>query len=259
MIEKISEIARLAGETLLKMKSGNIQRFSKGVRDFATEADLASQDIIVSNLKKSFPNISILAEEDSEHLISDETFFVVDPLDGTFNYTFGFDTWGVLIGLIEKGVPHSGIIYLPEKDVMISAEKSNGAFYNGEKIELSQISTVRESVISVELGSWLNNEVTVKYGVPIVNNALFTRSLGCSAAAFSEMFKGASSSCVSIFGSKIWDLAACSAILLEAGGTLSDLSGAEISWKNVSVAGAFSSNMSVHRDLISILNTPKLS
>lgn len=251
--ESMTEVAVEAGSKLLQMKSNNLKRISKGLRDFATEADLTAQEIIVLRLSEEFPNVSVLAEEQEVHSVSEKSFFVVDPLDGTFNYAKGFDTWGVLISYFQESEPYAGVIYLPEKKVLIWGEKNKGAYVNNVPVILSKTENIADAILNVELGSWLNPEVTSRYAVPLINKALVSRSIGCSAVDFYELFIGASSACINILGSKIWDVSAGAVILKEAGGTFSELNGETLIWNKVPITGIFSSNKIMHEQIVKIL------
>ncbi len=250
----MSEIVLEAGAKLLSMKSDNLKRISKGLRDFATEADLISQEIIVSKLNENFPESFVLAEEQEFHTISEKSYFVVDPLDGTFNYALGFDTWGVLLSYVKESQPYAGVIYLPEKGVIITGEVGKGAFVNDVPVTLSKIDNIEEAILNIELGSWLSPEVTSRYAVPLINKVLVSRSIGCAAVDFYEMFIGASSACVIILGSKIWDVSAGAAILKESGGVFSTIDGADIVWDTIAMPGVFSSNSLIHKEIINTLN-----
>lgn len=112
-------------------------------KDFVTVADIKSQDILRKSLRVEFPDVAILSEEDTEEqrkalFAPDFSGFIIDPIDGTFNFKHGMQESAVSIGRIEKGQAVSGVIYDPYKNELYETQLGKGAFLNGQPIYVSQ-------------------------------------------------------------------------------------------------------------------------
>ena len=137
----MTTIAREAGQFML----GSLETEStdkSNTKDFVTVADIKSQAILRDRLLEIEPTAVVLSEEDPEAeraamYAADFTGYVLDPIDGTYNFKRGMKESAISIGYIENGLPIRGVIYDPYKDEMYSAEKGFGAFRNSETIHVS--------------------------------------------------------------------------------------------------------------------------
>src|SRR5580692_856037 len=117
------EIAREAGALLATYFERRIGFELKGEFDLVTEADRASERLVIERLRSHFPTHSIVAEEGGGHTGATEYCWYVDPLDGTTNFAHGFPMFNVSIGLEKAGVPLAGVVYDPIHDEMFAAER----------------------------------------------------------------------------------------------------------------------------------------
>lgn len=139
-LEKAVAWARAAGEIQLDMfRRPSLEQHTKqNLFDVVTKADKESERLIVNNILESFPDHSILAEESGRSGAEDsEWLWVIDPLDGTTNYSQGLPAFCVSIALRHKGVTVVGVVYAPYLGEMFSAMKGEGAFLNGRRIRVS--------------------------------------------------------------------------------------------------------------------------
>jgi myo-inositol-1(or 4)-monophosphatase len=141
-ISILKQVARQAGEFLLGATDASVSTEKTNVKDFATVADIKSQDIIRVELAKHFPSAMILSEEDDEvarRPMYDPGFsgFVLDPIDGTYNFKRDMKESAISIGYIENGHPVAGVVYDPYKDELFEAEIGKGAQRNGQPIRVS--------------------------------------------------------------------------------------------------------------------------
>ncbi len=123
------------------------------IKDFVTVADIKSQDIIRAELLKHFPDVIILSEEDDEITRQpmyepDFTGYILDPIDGTYNFKRNMLESAVSIGYIENGQPVAGVVYDPYKDELYAAEKGEGATCNGAAIHVSGQQTIEGASIA---------------------------------------------------------------------------------------------------------------
>ena len=124
---------------------------NKEDKSLVTEADLASEEIILKELKKY--NYGIISEEEKNHLFKEKT-WVVDPLDGTKDFLYKTGEFSLMVGLLYKGKPILGVVYLPDQDKAYFAQKGKGAYLKkgdqpAEKLKVSNISNFKDSRLVV--------------------------------------------------------------------------------------------------------------
>jgi len=156
----IEKAVKLGGRRALEMRPdiSAAQITAKGgdPRDILTEADPAVQQIIFDELRQEFPDISLIGEEGStraelEKLAEAGDKILVDPIDGTTNYTRHTSfKWGTTACLLKNNKPVAGVIYLPAIDVMITASTGNGCYVNGERRIAEGAVPLQQSIIGVE-------------------------------------------------------------------------------------------------------------
>lgn len=144
--DKAAAIAREAGSVVSKLAERKIGFELKGKHDLVTEADRASEHLIVERLQQHFPSHAVVAEEGSGHAGSSDYRWYVDPLDGTTNFAHGFPVYNVTLGLERAGELIAGVIYDPTRDEMFVAERGAGAFLNGERIHVSKTERLEDSL-----------------------------------------------------------------------------------------------------------------
>lgn len=142
----IQDIARQAGK-LVKAEFGRAQvvKAKRDPTDVFTQADLASERLIISAIKKKFPSHGIIAEENGTYHKDAEYVWYIDPIDGTFNFSRGNPNFCVMIGVARRGVALAGAIYLPMLDWMYFASAGKGAYLNGRRIHGSKTKMWKDS------------------------------------------------------------------------------------------------------------------
>lgn len=137
----MADVAREAGQFML----GSTDRTStdkSNTKDFVTVADIKSQAILRDRLLEIEPGAIVLSEEDTEEeraALYDRGFtgYVLDPIDGTYNFKRDMRESAISVGYVENGEPVRGVVYDPYKDEMFTAERGGGAFRNGQPIRVS--------------------------------------------------------------------------------------------------------------------------
>lgn len=150
MLNFAIETAREAGQILLEKFGRKIGVFKKGDINLVTEADLASEKLIIEKIKTYYPKHSILAEESGDAVIiggDNKWKWVIDPLDGTTNFAHGYPCFCVTIALEHNGEIVIGATFDPTRNEMFSAEKGSGAFLNNREIRVSDAEKLSESLI----------------------------------------------------------------------------------------------------------------
>lgn len=128
-------------------RSKNLRVVQKSVSyDLVTIADHEAQEAIVSVLQSTFPHIPIV-EEEGGRLASHSRAFYVDPLDGTFNFARGIPFFAVSLGYWEDDRPWVGVVYDPLREDVFTARAGEGAFWNNERVWVSDVVSVEGSVL----------------------------------------------------------------------------------------------------------------
>jgi len=154
LLNSLVTIARKAGQYIVT--SGAMETTNKtNTKDFVTTADIAAEKIIVEGIEAILPNTIVLSEEHSaekQQLLyaRDFTGFIVDPIDGTYNFKHDMAHLGVSIGYVEHGQPMIGVVYDPYKDEMYTAIKGSGAFCNSKAIHVATTSTLESANITTD-------------------------------------------------------------------------------------------------------------
>jgi len=145
-LEKAVEIAREAGALLANYFERRVAVELKGEFDVVTEADRASEKLVVERLRSHFPAHGIVAEEGGGRESSSEYCWYVDPLDGTTNFAHGFPMFNVTLGLARAGEMIAGVVYDPIRQELFAAERGGGAYLNNRRIRVSGIQRLEDSL-----------------------------------------------------------------------------------------------------------------
>lgn len=116
--------------------------------DVVTNADRAAEEAIVTEIRKKYPEHSILTEESGGDRNMGEYRWVIDPLDGTTNFSSGLPSFCVSIGVERRGETVAGAVFAPYLGELFSAEKGQGAYLNGRRLHASRCRDLAEAVVS---------------------------------------------------------------------------------------------------------------
>lgn len=229
MIDKLEqtavETAIEAGNLLKTLRRGQVEVKHKGAVDLVTEADLAAQQLIIDSLSAAHP-YPVRAEESPDIEIKSDTYWLVDPLDGTTNYAHEFPIYCVAIALMQGGEPSLGVVYDPNLDQLFVARHGSGATRNGISIKVSGTSDLNNSLLATGFPYDIreHSEPTLKIFGAFAVKAQGIRRAGAAALDLCYVACGR----IDGFwesGLKPWDTAAAGLIALEAGALASDYSG----------------------------------
>jgi myo-inositol-1(or 4)-monophosphatase len=247
-IIKFSESTALKASKILissQKKISQLKVSSKDTQGVASDADLASESLIIKEITKAFPEAAILAEEEAfskfgtkseayQEFKKKELCFVIDPLDGTHNYLASMDYYAICIGLIYKGMPITGVVYRPPTDDCYSASLGNGSFkkqlLNSNKqknlLQLKSANKLKNSMLvtgfATEKGVVFDTEFSMFKN--IMGSCRGVRRMGSAALDLCFVAEG-------IFdgfwerGLAPWDVTAAGLICQEAGVKVSDYAG----------------------------------
>jgi myo-inositol-1(or 4)-monophosphatase len=257
-LEFDTEVARQAG-ALLTDSYERLERIDyKSKRDVVTNADYASEHLVINAIKARYPDDAILAEESGEHagVLRDDgshngRTWVIDPLDGTVNYANGIPFYCVSIGLVVEDRPTVGVVLDPARDDLYSATVDGPACLDGEPIEASTKDELSDYVISLAVigRGGLSRERKIAPRIRI------HRRMGSAALALAYVANGRFDAFVQNGGLSPWDVAAAGLIAERAGAVVTDLKGNP--WWDPRVRGARASVVAApraqHRPLLETL------
>jgi myo-inositol-1(or 4)-monophosphatase len=249
--------AKQAGRILLDYfaKLNRAQIKTKSKREIVTPADLASEKIILKNIKKHFPDHRILAEEQgqagakqSPHL------WVIDPLDGTTNFSMGNPLFAVSIGLFKNNDMILGVTYVPFLNHLYLAARGKGAYLNQKRIKVSKENKIKNAFLTFCHG---NDDQSVKQAINIYcklkSPARDMRQIGSASIECAWVAQGKTEAII-IPGVNVWDVAAGALLVREAGGEVTDMNGHE--W-DLNSKGIIASNKVISDKLIRVVKNIK--
>jgi myo-inositol-1(or 4)-monophosphatase len=228
-LETAVEIAREAGALTATYFERRVAFETKGEFDLVTEADRASEKLIVERLRTYYPSHAIVAEEGGGHESSSEYRWFVDPLDGTTNFAHSFPMFCVTMGLERAGEAIAGVVYDPIHGELFTAERGAGAFLNNHRVRVSSIGKVAASLASTGFPSRKrHHNVNIHFYYQLAMASHGVRRTGSAALDLSYVAAGRLDFFWE-FGLKPWDMAAGALLVQEAGGRVSDMTGAPLS------------------------------
>ncbi len=242
--------AAKAGSVPLRHLWGKLTqiRSKSSATDLVTEADLGSEKAIKEVISKAFPSDSILAEESGgERTGSIERLWVIDPLDGTTNYTHQYPLFAISIALLHQGTPVVGIIFNPIFNEMFTAKIHSGAYLNGEQIHVSSVTELSQSLLATGFSYDRRSNPDNNYA-QFVSLTHLCQGVRRSGAASLDLAYVAAGRLDGYWerGLQPWDVAAGSLLVQEAGGKLSDY---EIQPLNLFNGKIVASNSLIHKEL----------
>lgn len=246
------DLAANAGKLCLEIQRDLGEVHYKSIKDIVTRADLASETLIVDSLRKAFPTHSIRTEESGYIEGSDKRFlWIIDPVDGTVNYSRGIPFWGISIALFFNGEPIVAAVNLPKLGELYTAIKGIGAFMNEKPICVSSVNEPMHALVSngdFNVGD--AKKINAANIINFANEATIFERVKCFGSAVVEGCFVACGrlDCFVMTMSYPWDIAAISLIISEANGKCSHIDGTPIKFED-SEQVTFS-NAKLHATLI---------
>ncbi|MGD0582791.1 MAG: inositol monophosphatase family protein [Bacteroidales bacterium] len=224
----------------------------KGLNDFVTHVDKGSEELLVAKLGKLIPSAGFLVEENTSSASGDRYTWVVDPLDGTTNFIHGVHPFAMSIALSDRGEIVAGVVYEAAGRETFKTWKGGGAFLNGRRIHVSEISEATKSLIATgfpytdftRLSSYLG---CLGY---MMKNTTGVRRMGSASIDLAYVACGRFDLFFE-YGLKPWDVAAGSLLVNEAGGIVSDFLGdrSKVDGKEI-----VASNAGIYPEMLKIIS-----
>ena len=252
-LPEVEAIAREAGALLMGYFAGHVTIEYKGDVDLVTEADRASERLIVERLRRHWPEHGIIGEEGVRSDPTAEYRWYVDPLDGTTNFAHGYPVFCVSIGLVRNAANEKaeqlelGVLYDPTRNEMFSAARGQGATLNGKPIHVSQTKTLAESILGTGFPSHKrhkNPNIHFYHQLTLRSHGL--RRAGSAALDLANVASGRYDGFWE-FNLNPWDTAAGALLVQEAGGLVTRFDGSPFRLDSREV---LASNGVIHQELL---------
>lgn len=192
---------------------------SLGIYDVVTENDLLAEKMIVSRIREAFPEDGFECEETGKDVRNDRL-WVIDPIDGTINYVHDIPVFGTQLALVVSGEPAVSVMYLPCTDEMFIAEKGEGAYLNGKRLDVRKVTDIRDCLLAI--GDYSKGSVEFRENQVALMDALHDdvgriKMMGSSCYDFT-MFAAGRVDYHARFVRKPWDFLPGLLMVTEAGG-----------------------------------------
>jgi myo-inositol-1(or 4)-monophosphatase len=226
-LEQVIAWAKHAGAIILSKFDDEHTIGYKGTVDVVTEADHASEDYLLGEIRSHFPGHAILTEESGAHAGDAGNCWIIDPLDGTINYAHRLPIYSVSIAYEHDHQLHLGVVYDPTRDECFSAERGKGAFLNGKKISVSQTPKLIQTLLVTgfpydrQSPNYARGQRLFAHMTTITQGV---RRLGSAALDLCYVACGRMDAYFEL-SIHAWDIAAAALLVQEAGGTVTGIDG----------------------------------
>ena len=266
-LRSLAEQAALRAGALLRQKWDQPRQVrSKGYRDLVTDADMASQALITDMIRARFPDHGFITEEDDPDLpTSGRILWIVDPVDGTSNYSRQMPTYCVSIGaavMVEGDLEPAttairsdlkvlaGVVYDPMRDELFSAALEQGSTLNGHALNVSPTAKLEKAVIGLDWSRQVKKrQAMLDYIDRFAHHVHTIRATGSAALALAWVAAGRIDLYFNL-NLGPWDVTAANVLIKEAGGRVSNLHGHP--W-NLVDAGCTASNGLIHDSFLKMI------
>ena len=233
----LNDLARRGG-ALARDQRGQVERLLKRGEEAVTEADRAVQRLIVSALNERYPSDGIIGEENDDGSAitnrpptSGNRVWVIDPIDGTNNYIAGYGAFAVCIGLLVDGMPVMGVVHDISRDESYVGDTSVGAWI--VRAGTWHPTTAQVTEPGPQSLLMITSNLLIGGTLPAWSMRLLTvtpwklRMLGSAALECAHVGAGTACGAITLNG-KLWDVVAAAAVVLAAGGRVTDFTGKDV-------------------------------
>ncbi|MBY0575735.1 MAG: inositol monophosphatase [Gallionellaceae bacterium] len=252
MLNIAVKAARRAGNLIYRSadKIDHLTITKKSHADFVSEVDRAAEQTIIQTLLEAYPNHAILAEESGAQGDS-EFVWIIDPLDGTTNFLHGFPQFSVSIALQHKGIITQAVVYDPVRNELFTATRGSGAFLNDKRLRVTKRLHLADSLIGTGFPYTKFEHMNAYLGIfkDLIQQTAGLRRPGSAALDLAWMAAGRYDGFFET-GLHVWDIAAGTLLITEAGGMISDLHGSDTFLKTGHVCAG---NPEIHPQLLKVI------
>jgi histidinol-phosphatase len=246
------EVATIGGQVAMKRWLGELQTDRKPDGTWVTDADVATEDAIRNRLAQSWPQHNILGEEagltsaSGGAPIDGAPTWVVDPIDATHNYMFGIPIWATLVALVVDENPVVGVCHAPALNETYDAARGAGARMNGQAISVSKVRSLDDAhVITGSMASFAEHGLET-FVADVTHRAWRSRGFG---DFWGHMLVARGAAHIMLEPAwSLWDYAALQPIIEEAGGRITQISGAPLA----DGGSALTTNGDLHDEILAL-------
>ena len=230
MLNVAIKAARAAGAIINRaaLDVESVRVAQKQVNDFVTEVDQAAERMIIDTLLGAYPDHGIWGEETGNEFGNPNSDFVwiIDPLNGTTNFIHGFPVYAVSIALSFKGKIEHAVVYDPSRNDLFTATRGRGAFLNERRIRVSKRAQLKDCLISTGLAfrPGDNLRAYTRILTEVTPRVSGMRQPGSAALNMAHVAAGFTDGFIES-GLDIWEVAAGSLLITEAGGLVGNYTG----------------------------------
>ena len=244
----ICALARDAGALLCERLDRPREIAEKHLHDLVTDADRASEELILRRIAQTFPSAAVLGEESGTHAGSGDERFIVDPLDGTTNYAHRYPLFCVSIAYERAGEIEAGAVYAPVLDELYAARRGGGTTCNGRPVHVSTIATVDRAMVCTGFNpaGYARNG---PYFAHVSDRAQAVRRDGSAALDLAFVAAGRYDAFWE-WDLKAWDVAAGALLIEEAGGRTGAIGGGAL---DIGAGSVLATNGTLHDEMRRLL------
>lgn len=235
-----------------------LQVSRKGPADFVSTADLQAEKNLRDELSRARPDFGFVLEEGGTVEAADgDSYWIIDPLDGTTNFLHGLPHFSISIGLVQRGEIQAGLILEPVRDELFYAEKGKGAFMNDRRLRVSGRTKLADSLLATGIpymGKPGHDTLLAELRA-LTDNVSGIRRLGVASLDLAYVAAGRFEGFWER-GLKQWDIAAGIILVREAGGLVSDITGGRQMMETGNIVAA---NTAIHPPLLKALKSASAS
>ena len=250
-LETAIDLCRAAGDILCFYADRDKLIEFKGQANLVTVADKKSEELIIGGILGRYPSHSVLAEESGVTQPGATIQWIVDPLDGTTNFAHGYPFYCVSIAVEERGEILCGAVYDPVRQDMYTASRGGGAYCNGERLQVSEVSQLSHALLITGFPYNFRDNLNTIIG-QFRSFLVASQAVRRGGSAALDLCYVASGRLDGFWELNLqpWDTAAGKVILEEAGGRITDFRGGLFSVYNREL---LASNGRVHDEMIAVL------
>ncbi|MFW9905183.1 MAG: inositol monophosphatase family protein [Candidatus Thorarchaeota archaeon] len=248
------ESAQKAGKLILNLFHKDIKIMTKLDQSILTEADLKADSLIKNIIHKNFPSHDIFSEETGRENKSSDYLWLIDPLDGTTNFSVHNPFFAVSISLLQKNEPLLGVVYSPFLDELFIAETNRGAYLDNQPITINKKASIESSLLAYSNGRDIYSRkqmIRIFEKLKIRNNKV--RQVGAVALELCYVASGRFGAFI-MPGMNSWDVFAGALIVKEAGGIVTDFQNNSLT---LTSSDMIACSPSIHPILLNIINSAK--
>lgn len=253
LFERVGKIVLEAGELIKGVAISQLEIFEKGPANYVTEVDYRVQAFIVEKLTELMPGCNIITEENDSNLYDlVKPTWILDPVDGTTNLMYQYGMSSISLGLFIDWLPEMSFIFNPFTNELFTALKGRGAFLNGQPIHVGPARNLSESLISFGTTPYDRSKAHQTF---TLLEALYmkSRDIRRGGSAALDLAYIACGRQEGFFELRLqpWDYAAGILMVEEAGGRITDMTGAPL--KLTEPCSVLASNGAIHAEMLEIV------